>query len=162
MIFLTVGTQFPFDRLVRAVDEAVGENGLDEQIFAQVGASSYRPKNFETVPELEKSVFDKYFREAVGVISHAGMGCITIALEKRKPLLVMPRLKKYGEVVNDHQVVIAKKFEKLGHLLVAYSDEELLDKIKFLRGFVPQKREVHCEAVAARISDFLCRIDEKK
>jgi UDP-N-acetylglucosamine transferase subunit ALG13 len=162
MIFLTVGTQFPFDRLVRAVDEAVGENGLDEQIFAQVGASSYRPKNFETIPELEKSLFDKYISEANGIISHAGMGCITMALENRKPLLVMPRLKKYGEVVNDHQVVIAKKFEKLGHLLVAYSDEELLDKIKFLRGFVPQKREVHCEAVAARISDFLCRIDEKK
>ena len=162
MIFLTVGTQFPFDRLVRAVDMALESGKLAEEVLAQIGDSPYRPRNFEAVPELEKSVFDKYFREADGVISHAGMGCITMALENRKPLLVMPRLKKYGEVVNDHQVAIAKKFEKLGHLLVAYSDDELLDKIKFLRGFVPQRRELHCEAVAARISDFLRRIDEER
>ena len=161
MIFLTVGTQFPFDRLVKAVDEIVSKNGLDEQIFAQVGTTSYCPKNFEAVPELKKSVFDKYFHEADGVISHAGMGCITMAMENRKPLLVMPRLKKYGEVVNDHQVVIAKKFERLGHLLVAYSEEDLLDKIKFLRGFVPKKREFNCEAVAERISDYLRRVNEE-
>ena len=161
MIFLTVGTQFPFDRLVRAVDKALELGKLAEEVLAQIGDSPYRPRNFEAVPELEKSVFDKHFREADGVISHAGMGSITMALENRKPLLVMPRLKKYGEVVNDHQVAIAKKFEKLGHLLVAYSDDELLDKIKFLRGFVPQKREFHCEAVAARISDFLHQIKER-
>lgn len=158
MIFLTVGTQFPFDRLVRAVDEAIGENGLDEQVFAQVGASTYRPKNFETVAELEKSLFDKYISEANGIISHAGMGCITMALEYRKPLLVMPRLKKYDEVVNDHQVAIAKKFERLGHLLAAYSAEDLLNKIKVLRDFIPLERRTTSEAVAERVSNFLRQI----
>jgi len=73
MIFLTVGTQFPFDRLVKAVDETVSKNGLDEQIFAQVGTTTYRPRNFETVPSLEKTLFDKHFSEADSIISHAGM-----------------------------------------------------------------------------------------
>ena len=52
MIFLTGGTQFPFDRLVKAVDETVSNNGLDEQIYAQIGATSYRPRNFEAVKVL--------------------------------------------------------------------------------------------------------------
>ncbi len=162
MIFLTVGTQFPFNRLVRAVDEAVGANGLEEQVFAQIGKTTYSPKNFEAVPELEKNVFDKYFSDASSIISHAGMGTITMALENRKPLLVMPRLKKYGEVVNDHQLVLAKKFEQLGYLLVAYDKEYLLEKMKHLKDFVPQRRMVNPEAVVSRITSFLDGIEAKK
>jgi len=155
MIFLTVGTQFPFDRLVKCVDDAVSQDGFKEEIFAQIGESSYRPRNFEGVSSLEKRLFDKRIREASGIISHAGMGTIMMALDNRKPLLVMPRLSKYGEVVNDHQVAIARKFEELGHILVAYDTKDLLQKMKQLRTFVPRKRKAQPEAVANRIAQFL-------
>ena len=88
MIFLTVGTQFPFDRLVKAVDEAADKEVFDERIFAQIGTSSYSPRNFEAVPSPEKTLFDGHFQMADSIISHAGMGTITMALESRKPLLV--------------------------------------------------------------------------
>jgi len=155
MIFLTVGTQFPFDRLVKCVDDAVSQDGFKEEIFAQIGESSYRPRNFEGVSSLEKRLFDKRIREASGIISHAGMGTIMMALENHKPLLVMPRLRKYSEVVNDHQVAIARNFEKLGYILVAYEVGELPAKIKQLRTFVPRKREAQPQAVADRIARFL-------
>ncbi|MBA7651210.1 hypothetical protein ES703_59027 [subsurface metagenome] len=155
MIFLTVGTQFPFDRLVKCVDDAVSQNGFKEEIFAQIGESSYRPRNFEGVSSLEKRLFDKRIREASGIISHAGIGTIMMALDNRKPLLVMPRLRKYGEVVNDHQVAIARKFEELGHILVAYDTKDLLQKMKQLRTFVPRKRKAQPHAVAERIARFL-------
>jgi len=155
MIFLTVGTQFPFDRLVRAVDKATGQNGFEEKIFAQIGCSSYHPQNFESLPSLEKKVFDKYICGASCIIGHAGMGTITMALENHKPLLVMPRLKKYGEVVNDHQVTIARKFEELGHILVAHTEEELPDKLRELKTFVPKPRTNQAKAVADRIAKFL-------
>ena len=112
MIFLTVGTQFPFDRLVKSVDKEIGRNGLEEEVFAQIGNSDYRPENFEAVSSIEKEVFDANVSRARAMIGHAGMGTITVALEHGKPLLVMPRLKKYGEVVNDHQLAIAREFEK--------------------------------------------------
>lgn len=155
MIFLTVGTQFPFDRLVKAVDDACIEHSFAEEIVAQVCCSSYKPKNFETAQSLEKSLFDNYISQASGIISHAGMGTITIALEHNKPLLVMPRLKKYGEVVNDHQVAISRKFEKLGHILVAYTADELPEKMKQLKSFIPQPRNVQTKAVVERIGTFL-------
>jgi len=162
MIFLTVGTQFPFDRLVKAVDEAVGKNRFDQEVYAQVGTTSYRPKNFEAVASLEKSLFDKYFNEAEGIISHAGMGTITMALEHRKPLLVMPRLKKYDKVVNDHQYAIARKYEQLGYLLVAYKAEDLPAKIGKLKSFVPQERQPKTKVVAERISTFLNELVKSK
>ena len=155
MIFLTVGTQFSFDRLVKSVDAVIGQNGCNEKMVAQIGHSSYRPRNLEAVSFLEERVFDKYVREASCVISHAGIGIITMALDNEKPLLVMPRSRKYGEVVNDHQVAIARKFEELGHLLVAYDVNDLADGIRKLKDFVPRKRKASPHAVADRIRFFL-------
>lgn len=72
----------------------------------------------------------------------------------------MPRLKKYHEVVHDHQVEIARKFEKLGHILVAYSEQELSAKAQELKRFVPNRREVQIDSVVRRISEFLQQNNE--
>ena len=160
MIFLTVGTQFPFDRLVRAIDGLAGRDGFCSQIFAQIGNTSYKPTNFRAVSSIEKESFDKYVQDAEAIIGHAGMGTIAMALAHSKPLLVMPRLKKYGEVVHDHQVDIAKEFEKLGHLLVAYNEDQLAQKIQQLKTFSPVPRENQAEVVADRIRQFLNSLSE--
>jgi len=162
MIFLTVGTQFPFDRLVQAVDDIVGDGMIDEEIFAQIGKSSYKPRNFESVVSLDKKAFDERLKEASSVISHAGMGTIIMALDNTKPLLVMPRLKKYSEVVNDHQVAIARKFEELGHILAVYDVKDLPEKLEKLKFFVPRPRDNQAKAVADRIAKFLNELQETK
>jgi len=155
MIFLTVGTQFPFDRLVMAVDKAVAEGLLEEDLIAQVGREGARCRNIKCVEVLEKDEFDKYVNNASCLISHAGMGSITVALSHNKPLLVMPRRKKYGEVVNDHQMAIARKFEELGHVLAAYNEKDLPNKIKELKTFIPKPRKAEPEKVAAKIAEYL-------
>jgi len=156
VIFLTVGTYpLPFDRLVVAVDAAVGKGLVKEQVFAQIGHCTYKPRNMEYVALLEKEVFDDYFKRSSGVISHAGMGTITIALGYAKPLVVMPRLRRYGEIVNDHQTATARKFGELGHILVAYSPEELPEVIRRLKDFVPRPRQANPKAVADRIGEFI-------
>jgi len=158
MILLTVGTQFPFDRLVKAIDDLCDRGLIHEQIVAQIGEGKYRPRHFEAVVSLDKSAFDRNFQQASAIIGHAGMGTITMALESSKPLLAMPRRKKYGEVVNDHQVVLAIKFEALGHILLARDETELPDKIERLKSFVPRPRKVDSDAVAQRINAFLGHI----
>ncbi len=155
MIFLTVGTQFPFDRLVKEVDQAVDRGLVGDEIFAQIGQSSYQPRNFPAVSTLDKHAFDGKFRQASAIISHAGMGSITMALEYQKPMLVMPRRKKFHEVVNDHQISIAKEYEKSGYILVAYSEAELADKLADLKTFIPKRRVAQPEAVVRRIKDYL-------
>ncbi|MFZ2147121.1 MAG: PssE/Cps14G family polysaccharide biosynthesis glycosyltransferase [Sedimentisphaerales bacterium] len=155
MIFLTVGTQFPFDRLVRAVDNIFDQGLIDEEIFAQIGETSYKPRNFESVASLEKKVFDERFKRASSVISHAGVGTITMALKNHKPLLIMPRMKRYKEHVNDHQVATAKKFEELGHILAVYDVKDLPDGIRKLKNFIPLKRKASPDAIADRIRRFL-------
>ena len=161
MIFLTVGTQFPFDRLVRAVDDFCDEHELDEEVFAQIGDGTYKPRHFETAASLDKATFDDHVERSSAIIGHAGMGTITLALEHGKPLLAMPRLKKYGEVVNDHQVGLAEEFEALGHILVARDPGELAARLPQLRSFTPQRRVASPEAVAERIGGFIQSIDRR-
>ena len=155
MIFLTVGTQFPFDRFVRAVDNIFDQGLIDEEIFAQIGETTYKPHNFESVASLDKNLFDKRLKDASSVISHAGIGTITMALSNNKPLLVMPRLKKYGEVVNNHQAAIAKRFSELGHLLIVYDVKDLPNGIRKLKDFIPRERKASPDAIADRIRRFL-------
>ena len=78
-----------------------------------------------------------------------------IALDNHKPLLVMPRLKRYHEVVNDHQVALAKKFSELGHILAVNNADDLPDGIRRLKNFIPKERPANPQAVVERIALFL-------
>ena len=158
MIFLAVGTQFGFDRLVKAVDEAIEQQFIQEKVYAQIGPGRYLPRQMEYAASLEKEDFNRVLNSCEAIISHAGMGNISLALEMKKPLLVMPRLKRFGEVVNDHQVATAQRFEQLGHILAAYDEKELVEKIKLLRTFVPKLRNPNRQGVAERILRFLQEI----
>lgn len=159
MIFLTVGSQFGFERLVKSIDEIVADGEIEDDIYGQIGLSSYTPSNFKATSTLDKNLFDQYLSKASHVIGHAGMGTIITALDLNKPLLVMPRLHAYREVVNDHQVFIAREFEQMGHILVAYNENELAVKINELKYFSPKPRSSKTKAVTDRIIKFLNIID---
>lgn len=158
MIVLTVGSAFPFDRLVRAVDELVGAGVVKEPVFAQVGVGGYRPAHMQAEEMLEKPRFDELVRGATSLIAHAGMGTITMALEHGKPLLVMPRRKMHGELVNDHQLATARRFETQRQVLVAYEVGELAQKLAALGSFVPEPRTSQADLVAQRIGRFLAEL----
>jgi beta-1,4-N-acetylglucosaminyltransferase len=161
MIFLTVGTQFAFDRLIKSVDQAFDDGHIDGEIIAQIGQSTYQPRNFEAKPFFDKSLFDKHLSQSSAMIAHAGMGTITMAMQNNKPMLAMPRLKKYGEVVNDHQLGLARKFEAFGHILVAYDEFQIPQKIKQLETFTPCRRQASPQTIAESISNFLVGIESK-
>jgi len=137
------------------VDDLLAGGAIGEEVFAQIGDSTYRPRNFQAVTSLDKQAFDRRFSQASAIISHAGMGTITMALDHGKPLLTMPRRRKYREVVNDHQVKLADKFASCGHILVAQDETDLPARIEQLKTFVPRPRQVNPEAVARRIALFL-------
>jgi beta-1,4-N-acetylglucosaminyltransferase len=110
---------------------------------------------------MEAELFERFIRNSTAVISHSGMGTIEIALRYEKPMLVVPRLKKFGEVVNDHQAAIAKRFESSGYLLTAYDEKDIQRKIMELKTFIPQKRVSTSEALIQRISNFLNSINKE-
>ena len=132
MIFVTTGTQIPFDRLIKAIDEVYPYLG-DLEVIVQVARAAYKVENFTPYEFIPPKEFDDYFDRADLIIAHAGMGTIISAFVKNKPILVMPRLAKYGEHRNDHQLATATRFDELGYIHVAYDEYELKEKIKNLQ-----------------------------
>lgn len=124
MIFVTIGSELPFDRLIRLVDDWAGENNRQD-VFAQIGNGTFRPSHIDYRRFLEPPDFRKYFAEASIVVAHAGMGTVLTALQVGKPLLVIPRRAHLGEVRNDHQLATAEHLRKMGRIAVAYDDDEL-------------------------------------
>ena len=133
MIFLTVGTHEPFDRLVQAVDDWCATRMDSPDIFGQISArAGYQPKNFNSVATLGPNDYQRAFGEAEFVISHAGMGSIITALSLKKPIAILPRRGHLNETRNDHQFVTMKCFrDKPG--IYAAEDEtglpNLLDRL---------------------------------
>lgn len=130
MIFVTVGAQMPFDRMVRAVDDWARARGRGD-VLAQIGTADYVPSYVPYTRFLEPPDFARTYQDAKVIVAHAGTGSILQALELGKPILVMPRRAAMRETRNDHQVATAERFQALG-IPVAWDEKELgeqLDRI---------------------------------
>ena len=123
MIFVTVGTnEAPFDRLV----EATGRFGVAaEQVVVQYGASSIRPLGATLVDFVPFDRLVDYVRAARVVVTHAGVGSVLVALSNGHRPIVMPRLRRYGEAVDDHQAAFAAQFAETGLVTLVRDASEL-------------------------------------
>jgi UDP-N-acetylglucosamine transferase subunit ALG13 len=128
MIFVTTGTQEPFDRLLKAVD-VIASKLKDVPFQVQAFAKNYETIHVETSEFMSPEDFDENIKKATLIISHAGMGTVISALVQAKPIIIMPRLQKYNEHRNEHQLATAKKLDDLKFVHVAYDEQELVDKI---------------------------------
>jgi UDP-N-acetylglucosamine transferase subunit ALG13 len=138
VIFVTVGTQLAFDRLVGAIDGwAATQPG--REVFAQVGPSALRPKHIECARFISPAECRERMLAADAVVAHAGMGTILAALEMGKPLLVMPRRAALGEHRNDHQLATARRFAQLGAVGVAFDETELRSALDAIDGLTVRR-----------------------
>ena len=120
MIFVTVGSRnYPFDRLFKKLDELYEDGTLTEEMFAQIGTSSYQPKHFAYKDFISPEEFLEKIDAADIVVSHGASGSIMKALYAGKKIIAVSRLAKYGEHLNDHQIQNNEAFSSNGYVLMA-------------------------------------------
>jgi UDP-N-acetylglucosamine transferase subunit ALG13 len=158
VIFLTVGHQMPFDRLVRWANEWAGLHpGV--RVVAQIGESDHKPRHVQSHAYLSPAEFGSYLEGAEAIVAHAGTGTILQALYIGKPLLVVPRLARLGETRNDHQVGTARHFASKGLLQMAEDQESFMTLLDKLPTFRPPSRvsgDASPELITA-LSEFIAR-----
>ena len=129
MIFITLGSQkFQFNRLLEEVDKLIEQGIITEEVFAQIGYSDYKPKNYKYNKFLDRDEFAEIIKKCDKVITHGGTGAIINAVKNNKKVIAIPRLAKYGEHVDDHQLQIVKKFKEMGVISIC-NDTKYLKKI---------------------------------
>lgn len=134
-VFVTVGAQTPFDRLVRTVDEwAASERRSD--VFAQIGQSRWCPQHIEWTKFLSLKDFRRRVRQCRAMVAHAGTGSIIAAMEFARPIIVLPRRAALGETRNDHQLATVRRFAERG-VVIAMNEAELVSHLSHLDRLPP-------------------------
>lgn len=156
MIFITLGSQkFQFDRLLKEVDRLIADGVIQEKVFAQIGASEYLPQNYTYERFLNRHHFAQIMDQCDSVITHGGTGVIIGAVKKGKKVIAVPRLAKYGEHVDDHQLQLLHQFDDLQLICACYDVEQLGECYKNLQNMHFRPYVSNTSVVIASIDEYL-------
>lgn len=156
MIFVTLGSQkFTFNRLLKKIDELIDNGIIQEEVFVQSGYSDYSPKNYEFESFLDREKFLEIMSGARIIITHAGTGAIVSALKQGKKVVAIPRRKKYGEHVDDHQLQIMRQFEEMNLIEACYEINDLENAYKNINKKKYEVYQSNTQKIIASISTYL-------
>jgi UDP-N-acetylglucosamine transferase subunit ALG13 len=128
VIFVTIGSMFPFDRLIRVMDAWAEAHG-GQEMLAQIGAGAYEPAHMPWVRRLDQEAFGRQVAEARLIVAHAGMGSVITAGQAGRPIVLLPRLRAWGEHTTDHQLATANWLRGKPGIYVADRDADLGPRI---------------------------------
>lgn len=163
MIFVCLGTQiFQMNRLLKELDRLIALGEIQEPVFAQTGKSDYVPQHFGYKAFITPDEYQKSVDEADMIITHGGTGAIVKALKAGKQTIAVPRLYKYGEHENDHQLQIVDFFTDNGYILKVSEMDELLPAYRQMKAHPIEKRFVGDGHAIEIIDDFITKCEAEK
>jgi len=131
LIFVTLGTQDKdFSRLLKIVEDEIKNKNIKEEVIVQSGHTKYESEHMKIFDYVSSKDFEKYVKECNTLITHGGVGSIMSGIKNNKKVIACPRLAKYKEHTNDHQLDIVREFEKDNYILALYEDIKLKDLLK--------------------------------
>lgn len=129
VIFVTIGSMFPFDRMIRIMDEWASKN-RSEDMFAQIGGGAYQPTHMRWTRMIAPNEYKTVVRSSRLMVAHAGTGSVFTAAEFQKPIVLLPRRAAMKEHTTDHQLDTARWLEDKPGIFVAWTDDEVGPQIE--------------------------------
>lgn len=162
MILVTLGTQDKeFIRVLKEIDRLIEKKVITEEVIVQAGYTKYESKNMKIFDYVSKKELEDYMEKASFIITHAGVGSIFDALKKNKKIIAVPRLSKYKEHNNDHQLELIEEFKKENLIIPVVEMDELEEAIKSVKKFKPNKYKSNNENMVKLVSDYIDNNDSK-
>lgn len=138
MILVVLGTNDkPFTRLLDAVEKAIADGDIREEVIVQAGFTHYESRHMKIIDYVDREQFADYLGKADLLIVHGGAGTIMTGLRQGKRILAAARSAALGEHVNDHQIQLLEAFEKKGYLIYMRDFDRIGDYLKQAREFTP-------------------------
>ncbi|OQX63347.1 MAG: hypothetical protein B5M56_03325 [Desulfococcus sp. 4484_241] len=154
MIFVTVGVSKPFDRLIKKMDQLAAS--YREPIIMQTGCQGYKPRNARYFETLNHKDYLAYLQQADLVISHAGTGTTMDLILHQKRCILVPRMAKYGEHINDHQLEHVEGWGDKLSIKIVFDVNELDVLIHHIEDIpVPSPRKYTRDSLIQAIRDMM-------
>ena len=156
MIFVTLGTNDnSFERLLKAIDKEIEKGTIKDKVIVQAGCTKYESKNMTILDLIPRDEFDKLISECDLLITHGGVGSILTGINKGKKVIAVPRLAKYKEHGNDHQLQIVDNFSKRKYILGVKDMNKLGKIIEKAKTFKPQKFVSNTHNIIDMIENYI-------
>lgn len=156
MILVMLGTQNnSFHRLLEEIDKLINDGQIKEEVVVQAGYTKYESANMKIFDFISSEELEKLEQKASCIITHGGVGSIIGSIEKCKKVIAVPRLKQYGEHVNDHQIDIVQSFDKLGYIIGITDVSQLSDALQKVETFEPKKYIQNTGKIISIVQDFI-------
>ena len=156
MIYVTLGTQDkPFHRLLTKIEEQMDKGNIKEEVVVQAGYTKYPTEKMKVFDLVDRDEFVRLMNECNILITHGGVGSILTGLKNHKKVIACPRLYKYGEHMNDHQMQIISNFAKEGYLLELQENDDLGEALKKAETFVPKPFSSNTDKFVTIIEEFI-------
>ena len=156
MILVMLGTQNDsFHRLLEEIDKLIKNGQIKENVVVQAGYTKYESTNMKIFDFISSDELNKLEQQADCIITHGGVGSIIGSIEKNKKVIAVPRLKQYGEHVNDHQLDIVQSFDKLGYIIGITDVSQLGDALQQIETFEPKKYIQNTGKIISIVQDFI-------
>lgn len=140
MTLVILGTQDKtFERLLKAIEKQIKLGNLKKEVIVQAGSTKYTSKYMKIFDYIPMEQFSKFIDEADLIITHGGVGTILTSIRKNKKVIAVPRLSKYKEHENDHQLEIVSEFTKRGYIIPCYDLKKMDEAIEEAKTFKPKK-----------------------
>lgn len=125
LILVTMGTNdYPFTRLYHCIAADPLYSSSEVEWFIQCGSCKVElpPSNGEVSELVSRRQMDELIQRAALVISHCGIGSLNQVLQFQKRTMLVPRVERFGEFSDDHQLQIANEINN-SRLLVVFPDD---------------------------------------
>ncbi|MBK5218729.1 MAG: hypothetical protein JJE35_02930 [Thermoleophilia bacterium] len=104
---------FQFDRFLRALELLPGQ-----ELVVQHGPGTPPANATRSVPWMTFAEIIEAMERASHVVSHAGVGTILCAVRAGHVPVVFPRLRQFGETVDDHQLDLGLALAESGRVIL--------------------------------------------
>ena len=139
MILVTLGTNDKsFERLLTEVERLIDLGAIQEEVLVQAGKTIYHSERMKIYDLLPMNEMEQLMEQCSLLITHGGVGSIISGLKHGKCVIAVPRLEKYKEHVNDHQLQIIRNFDASGCIIGTEGVQELQAALEKAKTFAPQ------------------------
>lgn len=162
MIFVCLGTNDKsFKRLLAEFDEQINLGKIKDKVIVQSGFTKFNSKKMRVIDLMTMEEFKDNIEKCDILVTHGGVGTILDGLKLGKKIIAFPRLKKYQEHVNDHQIEIIEEFSKEGYILTG-NVKDLVELLNKAQTFIPKEYKTNNQKFNKLIINYIDSLELKK
>lgn len=139
LILVVLGThELPFTRLLDQIQKLINDDKITDQVIVQAGHTKYESNEMTIHQFVSYEEMERLYNQADLIISHAGTGSVLTGVKKGKKVIAVPRLERYNEHNDDHQLQLIDALGTQGHIIPCEDVEGLSSALQKVQAFHPK------------------------